>query len=179
MVQGLLYFDVVLTMGLRIACYICQRITNALIYIYKRLSYEGINYLDDLGSAEIKARAWEVYKALGKLLRDLNIWEVEGKASPPAEVMTFLGVLCNSCNFTLSITQDRLKEIAQLVEQWLVKNNATLHEVQSLVGKLNFVCATVQSGRVFVVRILNFLWEFKGSPGSRPISADLYQDIRW
>ena len=47
--QGLLYFDVVLTMGLKVACYICERITSALVYIFKRLSYEGINYLDNLG----------------------------------------------------------------------------------------------------------------------------------
>ena len=60
---GHLYFDVVLTMGLRIACYICQRITNALIYIYKHLGYEGINYLDDLGAAEILNKAWHTFWA--------------------------------------------------------------------------------------------------------------------
>ena len=49
-VDGRIYFDVVLSMGLRIACYIAQRISNAIIYLYKRLSYEGINYIDDLGT---------------------------------------------------------------------------------------------------------------------------------
>ena len=67
-VAGYMYFDVVLTMGLRIACYICQHITNALMFIYNRLDYEGIDYLDDLGGAETWARAWEVYWCLGKLL---------------------------------------------------------------------------------------------------------------
>ena len=49
-----LFFDVVLTMGLRIACYICQRIMNALMYTYRHLGHEGINYLDDLGGHQNK-----------------------------------------------------------------------------------------------------------------------------
>ena len=81
--KGKYYFDVVLTMGLRIACYICQRITNALMYIYYKQNYEGINYLDDLGAAEVRRLAWAAFLALGKLLKDLGIWEAENKASPP------------------------------------------------------------------------------------------------
>ena len=77
-------------MGLHIACYICQRITNALMYIYKRLSYEGVNYLDDLGAAEVIGRAQEAFTALGKLLADLRIWESANKASAPAPSWIFL-----------------------------------------------------------------------------------------
>ena len=178
-VQGKFYFDVVLTMGLRIACYICQRITNALMFLYKRLSYEGINYLDDLGGAEVRRRAWEAYCTLGRLLQQLGIWEAVGKATPPTEIMTFLGIRCNSMEFTLEITEDRLLEIMQLVEVWLKKQSATLKEVQSLAGKLNFVCTTVRSGRVFLTRILNFLRLFHGKSGRRLLDADIKMDLRW
>ena len=84
------FFDVVLTMGLNIACYIAQCISNVIMHIYKRLSYEGINYLDDLGAAEIAQKAWSAYNALGQLLSKLGIWEALDKASPPNFVMTFL-----------------------------------------------------------------------------------------
>ena len=102
-------------MGLRIACYICQRITNALIYIYKRLGYEEINYLDDLGVAEIWNKAWLSFRVLGELLEKLCIWEAENKASPPAVCMTFLGIECDSETFTLRITKDRLEEIMKIL----------------------------------------------------------------
>ena len=51
-VNNLKYFDVVLTMGMKIACFIAQRITNALMFIYKCLSFESINYIDDLARCE-------------------------------------------------------------------------------------------------------------------------------
>ena len=156
MVDGSLYFDVVLTMGLRIACYICQRITNAIIFIYKRLSFEGVNYLDNLGGADVKERAWLAFRMLGELLNKLGVWEALSKTAPPSTIMVFLGVLCNSEACTLSITLDRLLEIQGLIEKWRKRRSATLRDVQSLAGKLNFVCLTVRAGRVFVSRILTF-----------------------
>ena len=47
------YFDKVLVMGCRSSCYVAQRITNALRYILTGMSVETVNYLDDLGGAEI------------------------------------------------------------------------------------------------------------------------------
>ena len=35
MLEGNFYFDVALSMGLRIACFIAQRISSALLYIYR------------------------------------------------------------------------------------------------------------------------------------------------
>ena len=65
-VDGFIFFDVVLSMGLCIACYICQHITNSLIFIYKRLSFEGIKYLDDLGGLSTEP----------ELVKPLIPWEV-------------------------------------------------------------------------------------------------------
>ena len=173
------YFDVVLSMGLRIVCYIAQRISNALIYLYKRLSFEGINYLDDLGGAEVRRLANRAFQALGQLLDSLWIREAENKACPPATVMIFLGIRCDTVAFTLTVTQDRLIEINDLVKFWQNKELATPREVQSLAGKLNFVCYTVRSGRVFVARILRFLRSFGGQPGRRRVTRDLKLDVAW
>ena len=178
-VDSCMFFDVVLSMGLRIACFICQRIMNALMFLYRRLSYEGINYLDDLGAAELRDRVWQAFVVLGRLLDDLGICEAEAKVAPPAEVMVFLGVNCNSRLFTLEITPDRLQEILSLVNSWMGRDNASLQEVQSLAGKLNFVCSTVRAGRVFVSRVLQFLRSFKGKPGKRIIPEETKKDLKW
>ena len=173
------FFDVVLSMGLKVACLICQKITDALMYIYRKLSFEGVNYLDDLGGAEVRRRAWEAFRTLGWILEQLGIRESKSKAAPPSTVMTFLGVTCNSETFMLSITPERLEEILQLVAKWLDRSSASLHDVQSLAGKLNFVCFTVRSGRVFVARILAFLRQFKGKPGIKELSEEIRADLRW
>ena len=132
-----------------------------------------------LGAAEIRARAIEAYRALSWLLKELNIWEALNKACAPTTCLTFLGVLCDSVQFTLTITPDRLKEIDALLDVWQNKTRATLREVQSLAGKLNFLCITVRAGRVFMARILDFLREFRGSDRTLQVSAWLKQDVRW
>ena len=49
--NGKLYFDRTLPMGLRSSAMCCQRITNAVKYIFEQLGYKVVPYLDDLGSA--------------------------------------------------------------------------------------------------------------------------------
>ena len=61
---------------------------------------------------------------------------------------------------------------------WLDKDSATLKEIQSLIGKLSFVCATVRSGRVFIARILEFVKIVKlGQP--RRILVSMKKNLCW
>ena len=176
------FFDITLPMGLRITCYIGQRVSNALMFIYRRLSYEGINYLDDLGGAEIKARAKEAYLVLGKLLQDLGVWESLSKVCEPRTLMIFLRVLFNTLTMTLEVTPERLKALLLELRTWCEnKTCASLKEVQSLLGKLNFAASTVRAGRVFLARIINFICEFNSKGGSyvRCIPEEVRYDIRW
>ena len=55
------YFNKVLLMGCRSSCYIAQRITNALRFILGGMLVETVNYLDDLGGAEIPDFAEESF----------------------------------------------------------------------------------------------------------------------
>jgi hypothetical protein len=60
-----LFTDRVLPMGLRSSAQICQRITTAISFIYYKLGYTAINYLDDLCGAETVNKACDAYDALG------------------------------------------------------------------------------------------------------------------
>ena len=175
---GLLFFDVTLPMGLRIACYIAQRISNALMFVYKRLDYEGVNYLDDLAAAEIHRLARKAFEQLGKLLTDLGIWEAVQKSCQPAQVMVFLGVLFNSRTMTLEITPERLENLIKEIEAWLDKSTVTIKQVQSLIRKLNFAAATVRSGRVFMTRLFNFLHSLYAG-GTHGIPLEVKKDLKW
>ena len=50
--EGHIFFDVVLSMGLRSAAQICQRFTNAVAHIYRSFGFDIINYLDDFAGVE-------------------------------------------------------------------------------------------------------------------------------
>ena len=147
-------------------------------HIYEQCGYEDVNYLDDLGAAENEDQAQEAFDCLGMILQELGIQEAVDKAAPPSFKMIFLGILINTILMTLEIMAERREELAAILKDWTVKKSATLKEIQSLLGKLNFVCTTVRAGRVFITRIIE---EIKGFPrnGRRRLSTQIRKDINW
>lgn len=152
-----IFFDTFLTMGLTSASYICQRVTNAVAFIMFKIGILMLNYLDDFASAETQNNAEFAYQTLGAILEKCGIEEARDKSCPPSTIMTFVGVLFNTETLTIEITPERLAEIRLLIEAWLNKSKATLKEVQSLLGKLNFIAACVRSSRISFSRLLQWL----------------------
>ena len=133
--------------------------TSAVVYIYTKWGYFAINYLDDLGGADHEYRADEAFASLKKLLVDFGLVEAYNKSYPPAHVMVFLGIEVNSILLTLRIPWEKFCEILELLEIWENKVRATRKETQQLAGSLNFAARCVRSGRVYLARILNFIWQ--------------------
>jgi hypothetical protein len=92
--------------------------------------------------------------------------------------MAFVGVLLDTVKLTLEVTQERLKEILDLLSVWSCKVVATRREVQSLLGKLQFVASCVRPDRVFISRILNLL---RGLPdkGATVLPESVKKDVFW
>ena len=176
--NGLMYFDVSLSMGSSSAVFCCQRTTNAITYIYSKFRYDDVNYLDDLGGAELEVKANDTFNCLGWILDTIGIKESRSKASAPACIMVFLGILFNTITMTLTITPERLAEIKNILRKWEDKIVFTLHNLQVLLGKLNFTCSTIRAGRTFLSRLINKLKNF-GECEYRTVSEDMPKDIRW
>ena len=151
-----IYFDSVLTMGSRSAAYCCQLVTNAIVFMLFKIGISVLNYLDDLASAEKLDLANFGFAMLREILNKCGIKESVEKASPPATIMTFIGILFNT-EITVEVTSERLAEIGELLKLWLNKESASIREIQSLLGKLNFVAACVKSDRIFISRLLKWL----------------------
>ena len=143
-----------------------------------------LNYLDDMAGVESKMKADFAYRCLENVLSKCGLEESKDKASPPSEIMTFLGVLFNSRTMTIEVTLDRLIEIKHLISVWKQKESASLKQLQSLIGKLNFVAACVRPGRIFISRLLNWLREISLEYVDRPkvevvIPQLIKKDIEW
>ena len=176
--NGKLYFDRTLPMGLRSSAMCCQRITNAVKYIFEQLGYKVVPYLDDLGSAAKWSDAKDTFDQLGDLLIQVGLTESVNKACEPSTKMLFLGVLFDTDKLTLKVSDERLDEIMMLLQEWIGKTHANRKEIQSIIGKLSFVSACVRPGRLFVSRMLEFL---RGLPnvGKFPIPESFKQDLLW
>ena len=95
------------------------------------------------------------YDCLGYIMNTIGIEESVRKSMPLSTLAVFLGVLFNTIDMTMTIKPERIRELTQLLESWLNKTSATLHDLQVLLGKLNFVCSTVRAGRIFVSHLIN------------------------
>ena len=100
-----------------------------------------LNYLDDLAFAETSDRARFAYNTLGAILEKCGIEEAKNKSCPPSAVMTFISIVFNTEKMTMGVTPGRLHEIQLLLQTLLGKETASLKEIQSLLGKLNFITA--------------------------------------
>ena len=135
-------------MGLRNSAHICQRITNSLAYMYRNLGFDIVNYLDDFAGVEIKQGVDRAFFKLKSLLSACGIEESEHKAYAPSTRM------------------NRILEITNLIIEWNKKTKATKREIQSLVGKLNFIGCCFKPGRIFISRILNWLRDIYDEKGT-------------
>jgi len=171
------FIDVALAMGIRSAAHLCQRVTNAISYLCK--DFTLINYLDDLCAIAPRNKADQAYKFLTQLLNRLGLKESIGKAVIPAVEVEFLGVLFNAKEQTISVSPSRLLEIHELLESWGKKKSASKRELQSLIGKLQFVSKCVLFSRIFISRLLLVLSQLKRQHHRFRPSAEFKRDIRW
>ncbi|CAC5397009.1 unnamed protein product [Mytilus coruscus] len=96
-----LYFDRVLSMGLRSAAHICQRVTNAVAFMFRQMGFDIVNYLDDFCGVESVDRADKAYIELKRLLDSCGLEESFHKAVYPSTRMEFLGIICDTSKLLL------------------------------------------------------------------------------
>ena len=173
-----LYFDSVLAMGQRNAAMACSRTTKAVMYMHSEAGYRGTSYLDDLiGVADINTGT-EAYENLGQLLAELGLIENYPKACPPSTVQIVLGIEVNTIEGTLSVPSGRMAEILELLGEWRGKCRTNKVDLQSLIGKLQFVTKCVRQSRVFLNRMLDTL-RAMNQKSSIKLSESFQKDVKW
>ena len=177
-IDGELYFDKVLPMGMRMAPYITQRISNAIRYIHERMNYFLLNYIDDLLGAEKQTRIQPAFQHLLKILKDINVEVAQDKIIPPTTRIEFLGVTFDSEKMTIEVTQERITEMLMELNTWNAKTTATRKELESLIGKLQFASKCIKPGRTFIARLLQWLRTMNRKSRYNTPSEAL-KDISW
>ena len=71
------------------------------------------------------------------------------KTFGPFTILTFAGVELDTIRCESRLPEDKLLKCQQLIDEFIKKKKATLRELQSLTGVLNFACSVVVPGRCF------------------------------
>ena len=104
------WIDTAIAFGLRTGAMMCQRTTNALVYIMQQRGFDLVNYIDDLAGCEESAQGDQAFATLRELLELLGLPEAPNKICTPATRMEFIGILFDSQAFTMSIPEDKLQD---------------------------------------------------------------------
>ena len=170
------YFDKTAVMGSRSAPYICQRVMNFIRHVMVNLKYYVANYVDDFMGLDYPDRIWASFTTLRNLLRDLGVSEAVQKAVLPADVVEFLGVLYDLVNLMITVTPQRRQELEQELQGWQNKTRFSRKQLQSLLGKLQFISNCVRQGRLLVFRLRNALRDMDRE--WQCITEDMLKDIQ-
>jgi hypothetical protein len=152
------YYYKTLPQGAASSCFIFERIATALQWIlqYKFGIKHVVHYLDDflfLGKTQDSCK--KAMETFHQLCRELDIPINHSKTEGPVTILSFLGIQLDSIHFKASLPQDKVYRYTALMTSFLTRKTCTLHELQQVIGSLQFTTSVVRPGRTFLRRLIN------------------------
>ena len=100
------------------------------------------------------------------------------KLIAPSTKAVCLGVEIDTVNRTISIPQEKLTKIHDMVNVWTSKHFCSMRQLQSLLGHLMYIQKCVKPSRFFVNRMLDLLRR-NYDASSITLDHDFKRDLRW
>ena len=175
------YYDKCMPMGCSSSCKTFETFSTAVEWIAQdKLGIANhIHLLEDF--LLIQTIESQCSRSLGLFLElcdFLGIRMAPEKTFGPSTILTFAGVELDTIHCESRLPEDKLLKCKQLIAEFIKKKKATLRELQSLTGVLNFPCSVVVPGRCFLRRLIDLTIGLK-RPGhfvrvSKEVKADLF-----
>ena len=180
--DGMYYVDTCLPFGLRSAPCLFNRFADALHWVLAtNYHIDAVHYLDDfllVGAAGQQQCTSSVQVTLSVCER-LGIPVAFEKLEGPSTQITFLGIVLDSEARRLSLPQDKLRDILQMVQSWLGRYKSTKRELLSLIGKLSFAAKVVPAGRLFLRRLIDLSTTVDRLHHHLRINSEARADLAW
>lgn len=159
MVDEKFYYDKTLPFGLSYSCNLFEKFSTAIQWILenKFSVTHCVHILDDflfVGPPR-SSTCYSALMAFYTLARDIGLPIKAEKTVYPTTTLTFLGLELDTLKFEVRLPTDKLESMKSEIRKFQNKTTASLQELQSLIGLLNFACRVVPPGRPFLRRIIN------------------------
>ena len=158
-----------------------HRITQTVRRMMVRRGFDlTVVYLDDwLIIALTYAECYRGLTVLLELLRELGFAISYSKVETPATSMVFLGINIDSLSMSISLPQEKVAELRELLITYVRKRHASKKQLQQLAGKLNWASQVVRGGRTFLRRILDSIGKLKEADHKVILSQAFHLDLNW
>jgi hypothetical protein len=187
--EGKWYYERVLPFGLKSSCRLWELYAAALHHFFQRHLYVPggrivIHYVDDfLFVVRLEASAVLLRDGALSLCARLGVPMATEKTEGPTTRLTFLGIELDTIAMRASLSSEKRAELHELTLEWGRKSRASVLELQSLAGKLQFACAVVRPGRFYLRRIIDHTTRVRriarSDTAQFPITKAVLADIAW
>ena len=117
------------------------------------------------------------YQCLLDLLRRLGLDISQKKLCPPSTKAICLDIEVDTIRRTISVPDEKLRRICQMVDDWDNRRFCSVCQLQSLLGHLMYIQKCVRPSCFFVNRILELL-RSNYDANSITLNHDFKRDIR-
>ncbi len=169
--EGQVFVDKVLSMGLAKAPKIAEELSTFLEWKVRQLicpadpdSVAMTHYLDDFlfGSQWGTVICHNILGTFEDTCQEAGVPLAGEKRVTPTTELVFRGLtLTTFPELQTKVPQDKRDAAASLIKTFLVRSKVRVREIESLVGKLNFLCQAVCVGRPFLRRLYDLVSQHK------------------
>ena len=175
------FFDKCLVMGASSSCLIFEKFSSALHYAMNKFGYnDTVHVLDDFlfAGAPNSNACKAALDTFTNLCKYTGIPLKSQKTVEPCTTLEFLGTTIDTLAMEARLPSDKLEKLSNMLRKFLHKEKATLKEIQSLIGLLNFACFVVVPGRAFLRRIIDLTIGLKKPHHHRRLNLEAKDDIK-
>ncbi len=157
--QGKFYVNRVMAMGAACSCQKFEKLSTFLQWVIEHKSgYDSLaHYCDDfLGWGPLgTSQAEDLLALFVDTCQEFGVPIAHDKTVPPTTCLVFLGLTLDTERQEVRVPPDKLESTLALIDNALNRPSSkiTLSELQSLIGKLQFLCRAIAPGRAFVRRL--------------------------
>jgi hypothetical protein len=182
------FVELALPFGLKSAPALFEMFSTAIENFIRGEGVDSIfHYLDDflLLSMSMNQSLVE-YDTVLRVFRELGVELAKEKLATPSTRLEFLGLILDTDSMTIELPQDKLTRYRATLEDLRARREATVEELQQLVGVLVYSAMVIQYGRSFYYHLIQMMknarmsWK-KGacSTVKLPLSAGALRELEW
>ena len=173
-----MYVDMCVPFGTRHGSPIFQCLSDTVCYIMRQRGFHVIDYIDDYMGFGMPSVVHASFASLFDLMQDLGLTVSDKKPIPPSTQVVCLGMLIDTEKGTVSIPPEKLRQINDIIREWLTKKMCTKRQLQSLLGLLLCIHKCVKPARAFLNRMLALLRSGHATP-KIDLTSEFRRDLRW
>lgn len=176
---GKLYIDTVMPFGARNSSMYMQKIASFVVRYLASIGIETFMFLDDMVLViKQHQRPHELFAHVLQVFRNMGLPIAYNKLQSPTLTIKYLGICIDLVYRQITIPQVKVEDFLGILADIARNEVITKTQLQSIVGKINFMGKAVKPARLFMSRVLATLRE-NHSNDKIPVDTPMKAHMNW